>query len=79
MKFASVVLLIVDMELSLALIFVVLVLILVSTLLKLPSASDPSISALFRIVTVPPVPWPRDKLPFEKSPVIKLVVESLPM
>ena len=38
-----------------------------STSVKLPKANTPSISASFKILTVPEV-WPRDRSPVEKSP-----------
>ena len=50
----------------------VFVLIADSTLDIFPRVRVPSISALLRIVTVPEV-WPKNKLPVEKSPVIRFL------
>ena len=57
---------------------VLLVLILDSTSESEPRVKVPSISASFKIVTVPE-PIPKERSPVEKSPVIRLAVLLLPM
>ena len=61
---------------SLELIFVLLVLMLDSTSDTEPSVSVPSISASFKIVTVPEV-WPNERSPVEKSPVMRSLSTEL--
>ena len=57
----------VAISVSFELMFVLLVLILDSTSERLPSVKVPSMSASFKIVTVPEV-WPNSRSPVEKSP-----------
>ena len=70
----------VAMSVSLELMLDVFVLMLVSTSESEPRVKVPSISASFRMVTVPEV-WPSDRSPVEKSPYkrfLSLVSIQLP-